>query len=81
MLFTIEFSRFIRPGCESFPLAGFAIPVNISSVFGKVFTRLLEFLKGFIVTIVHHCFLEKLPVVWMRLSIVNGTTEKPNIFL
>ena len=37
ILFTIEFSRFIGSECESFPLAGFAIPVNISSVFGKSF--------------------------------------------
>ena len=40
ILFTIEFSRFIRPGCESFPLAGFSIPVNISSIFEKSFYTL-----------------------------------------
>ena len=33
----LSFPVFIPSECESFPLAGFAIPVNISSVFGKSF--------------------------------------------
>jgi len=33
----LSFPVFIQSEYESFPLAGFAIPVNISSVFGKSF--------------------------------------------
>ena len=33
----LSFPVFIQPECESFLLAGFAIPANISSAFGKSF--------------------------------------------
>jgi len=65
-----------RHECESFQSTVFVIPAGIFSLSEKAFAGPLEFHKCFIIAIVQHFFLEKLPVPLDQIQIGRIRRQK-----